>query len=114
MEISMSIAREYEKRLLSEVERLTDELVLKVGPERIVLFGSLVSGEVTTSSDIDIIVVKDSDLTFKERMNFLYTDIERKEETDILWYTPGELSEMGKWNSFIKDAMKNSRIIYEK
>ena len=41
------------------VEPIVESIVDAVAPERIILFGSAARGEMTSSSDLDLLVVKD-------------------------------------------------------
>jgi hypothetical protein len=59
-------------------------------------------------------VVLDSGLSFKQRMNFLYTEIERHDEVDMLWYTPDELAKMRGRSSFVRQALKEAVTLYER
>ena len=43
----------------SVVRRIVESIVAAVAPEKIILFGSAARGEMTSSSDLDLLVVKD-------------------------------------------------------
>lgn len=65
-------------------------------------------------SDIDFIVVKTDERTFKERMDYLYTRIDREDEIDMFWYTPQELVRMAPSNSFIRQVLREGETLYER
>jgi predicted nucleotidyltransferase len=90
------------------------DIVSRIDPDRILLFGSVGRGEARETSDIDLMVVLDSGLSFKQRMNFLYTEIERHDEVDMLWYTPDELAKMRGRSSFVRQALKEAVTLYER
>jgi predicted nucleotidyltransferase len=101
-----------EKRLTAE--KMAADIVSRIDPDRILLFGSVGRGEARETSDIDLMVVLDSGLSFKQRMNFLYTEIERHDEVDMLWYTPDELAKMRGRSSFVRQALKEAVTLYER
>ena len=76
----------------------------------VLLFGSLARGEVSESSDIDLIVVKDTKKRFLDRLDELYKDI--GVAADILVYTPEEFEKMKK-RFFIKKALEEGGVLYE-
>ncbi len=77
-----------------------------MGPDAVLLVGSVATGEARESSDIDLIVVGPSTLSFKERMDLIYDLIAFGHETDVFWYTPEELARMvARGNSFVRTAL---------
>ena len=101
-----------EKRRIAEA--MADRIASQVNPERILLFGSVARGDARETSDVDLIVVEESDLTFKQRMNFLYSEIERHEDVDMFWYTPRELEKMQPQSSFVRRALEEAVVLYER
>ncbi|MFW6181012.1 MAG: nucleotidyltransferase domain-containing protein [Spirochaetota bacterium] len=89
-------------------------IVDRLDPARILLFGSVARGDARETSDIDLLVVKESDMPFKKRMAFLYAEIERHEDIEMLWYTPQELGNMKQWSSFVRRVLKEAELIYER
>lgn len=98
-----AIANEMAKRIAHSLD-----------PDRILLFGSVARGQAREASDVDLMVVADSDLSFKDRMDLLYTRIERGEEIDMLWYTPQELDRMKRTSSFVRHALEEGVLLYER
>ena len=107
---SKSCKKEFER----EFDRIKDQIIRKIDPERIILFGSMVKNTFTITSDIDLLIVKETSLTFKERMNYLYSHIDYNLPTDMLYYTPGEIDRLSQTNPFIKMALKEGVCVYEK
>ena len=99
--------------LEKELLRVLDQLK-QMKPERIILFGSLARDDVGLSSDIDLIVIMDTKERFVKRLRDVYEKIDNREAVDILVYTPKEFEDMNDKNPFIKDAIKGSKILYEK
>ena len=84
-------------------------------PEKIILFGSMARGDADEYSDIDLIIIKDTDQRFLLRLvevtAFLPLDI----GVDALVYTPKELEAMlAEGNPFIEQALKDGIVLYEK
>ena len=84
-------------------------------PETIILFGSLAKGDWDEYSDLDLIVVKETEERFIRRNieASLYITFPRK--CDIFVYTPEEFESMKAEGSyFIENALEHGRVIYEK
>ena len=97
-----------------ELSRIKDQIIREFEPEKIILFGSLAKKGVSLTSDIDLLIVKDTTLSFKERMNILYSTIDYRYPTDMLFYTPEEIDRMRKFNPLIKNVLKEGVCVYEK
>lgn len=65
-------------------------------------------------SDVDVIVVYNSDKKFLDRLAELYENWSLPRGVDILAYTPMEFEEMLEESSFIVDAVNTGKVIYEK
>lgn len=101
-----------EKILKRELKRLTQALI-EHGAEKIILFGSASRGEFGLTSDLDLIVVMPSKKPFLERSRDMYLRL-RPLAADILFYTPEEFSRLTQTSSFLKNATKTGKVIYEK
>ncbi|MDY6932453.1 MAG: nucleotidyltransferase domain-containing protein [Halobacteriota archaeon] len=99
--------------LEKELLRILDQLK-QMKPEMIILFGSLARDDVGLSSDIDLIVIMETKERFVKRLRDVYENIDNREAVDILVSTPEEFENMKDKNPFIKDAIKGSKILYEK
>ena len=83
-------------------------------PKKIILFGSMVGKGSDEFSDIDLIVVYDTDKRFMDRLRELYMAWQIPKAVDILAYTPEEFKEMMEDNAFIFDAIAAGETIYER
>ncbi len=85
-------------------------------PEKIILFGSLARGDTHEWSDIDLIVVKDPNASYGERVKSLTPLIrDRLTGVDIVIYTPEEY-ERGKrarWG-LVRDVERDGKVLYER
>lgn len=78
------------KALNTELARIADVLVNNYNPQKIILFGSLAAGNAHGFSTIDLIVVKESDKGFHERLKEVGLLVMPREACGILVYTPEE------------------------
>ena len=99
-----------------QINEVIAKIVTRFNPDKIIIFGSCASGVQNNDSDLDILIVQNSDLPmhqrgFDIRMSLRGTLI----PMDILIYTKTEFEqEKNKNFSFLNSAMKNSKIMYER
>lgn len=99
-----------EKKLKELLPRLEE-----LNPERVILFGSFVKGNVHKSSDVDLIIIaKDIPSKFLERLDRVYKILDPDFPIDILVYTPEEIEKMKEKNPFIRKALEEGVILYER
>jgi uncharacterized protein len=96
--------------LNAELERILSRLKKDPSVRKVLLFGSLARGDAHDHSDIDMIVVKDTQLRFLDRLEEFYDDA--REAMNILVYTPQEFEEM-KERPFVKRALREGKMLYE-
>lgn len=93
------------------------ECIKKYEPEKIILFGSYARGEIDEYSDIDLVVIKNTDKKFLERIIEVTKLIEKNDSghVDVFVYTPEEFQRMiDSGNPFIENVLKEGKIVYEK
>lgn len=85
-------------------------------PEKIILFGSLARGETHEWSDIDLIVVKDTDAGYGERVKALTPLIRgRLVGADILVYSLQEYEKArDRGSPFLARAERDGVVLYER
>ncbi len=98
--------------------------LLTIDPYRIVLFGSLATGMDREDSDIDLLVVLDSDVisqTYGERMKKKsivrnsIREINKQIPIDLIVYTKAEYDLLQKRDiSFLNGIERSGRTLYEK
>jgi predicted nucleotidyltransferase len=103
---------EQEQRL----RQITQTLVERIRPEKIVLFGSLAIGKSTEKSDVDLLVILESDLRRDKRQEFISRALRpRTFPIDILAYTPAEVRACTEdRHSFLNYILKTGRVLYER
>ena len=78
--------------------------------KKIILFGSVARGDIRRGSDLDLIIVQETDKKFLARLEPFYRDA--RIAMDILVYTPDEFAAMVE-GIFLKNALRDGVVIYE-
>lgn len=102
-----------DEELIAEVVR---RIVEVADPDKVILFGSHARGEAGSRSDLDILVIKSSDVPRWDRSGRIYTALRNiMVPMDILVYTPEEVYD---WSlveeAFITTAVREGKVLYEK
>ena len=101
--------------LKNEVKRITNVLIKKYRPQKIILFGSLVRPKVHQWSDIDLVVVKKTKKRIYDRIGEVVSLCDPEVAVDFIVYTPEEFEKMGKEEPFVyNEVVENGKILYEK
>jgi uncharacterized protein len=98
------------------IDKVVQFVVEQYAPEQIVLFGSCAKGKQTLDSDVDLLIVKDTDLPRAYRGLEVVSYLKRfPVKFDLLFYTPSELEcRMAAEYSFIHTIFKTGIILYKK
>lgn len=109
--VDWGAAERRRRQLQAELERIVATLP-RLGLRRAIVFGSLARGDVGGHSDVDLILVADSDEPFLERGVRFYQALAPAIGMDILVYTPQEFEAM-RDRSFLRRALGEGRVLYE-
>ncbi len=103
------------KTLLEEnLKKIVATLKERYKPEKIILFGSLVSGNISSNSDIDLLIIKKTKLKFYDRLREVAELCDYNVGADLLVYTPSEFAEEIKTNIFLRgEIIEKGRVIYD-
>jgi predicted nucleotidyltransferase len=103
-------------RLETALERLVRMLV-EWGAVKIILFGSVARGDYSGASDIDLIVVKETDARLPQRIAEALEYCAQAGTplpVEPLVYTPAEFARMSaEQNPLITEALRHGRILYD-
>ncbi len=99
-----------------QLQKLLDKLLQNLTPEKVVVFGSYAAGTATPQSDIDLLVVWDSDLPRDQRQEAISQALRpRKTPVDILAYTPDEVKQcLAIPHSFLQHIFETGKVVYER
>ena len=92
-------------------------IIKKTNPLKVYLFGSYVTSEFDDESDIDLLVVANSNdrpLERRLKLRRMLMEYDRRIGLDILVYTPAEFEMLRKEpSSFLSSAVKRGIVIYD-
>ena len=101
--------------LEAELARYVKKLQEAYHPERILLFGSLASDQVGEWSDIDLVIIKESNLKFLDRIREVMRLLNPRVGVDILVYTPEEFAQLSQERPFVRqEILAKGKVIYER
>ena len=102
--------------ILNETQVIVNKIADYCKPDKIILFGSFARGEEKSDSDIDLLIIKDSDKKRPFRIKEVFEavrGVERKYPLDPIVYTQQEIEKrllLGDF--FIKKVMEEGKIMY--
>ena len=97
------------------IDAVVERIAKNFAPQRIILFGSYASGQPTPDSDLDLLIVQQSDLPrYKRSAPYRRALCGLFPAKDIVVWTPAEIDE---WravpHAFITTILATGRILYE-
>ncbi|HBH13782.1 MAG TPA: nucleotidyltransferase domain-containing protein [Clostridiales bacterium] len=99
-----------------KISEIVNKIVSGYNPEKIILFGSYATGNPNEDSDLDLFVIKDTDLPRPQRTvqvrKMIYGSMI---PIDLIVYTPKEIDE-SKDNKFgfVYEVLNTGKILYER
>ena len=87
----------------------------RLGVSKAVLYGSIARGEPSPHSDVDLILVQETEKRFLERYAGILAPLAQalpERDVEVLIYTPAELDYMA-CRPFIARALREGKVIYE-
>ncbi|MCS7278984.1 MAG: nucleotidyltransferase domain-containing protein [Thermodesulfobacteriaceae bacterium] len=114
MKVRFGLSKKRREYLIEGLKKLQKKFPL-YDPLKVILFGSLVREELHKGSDLDLIIIKEEIPShFLDRLEMAYSILDPDIPVDILVYTPEEIEKMKISNPFIKRALQEGIIIYER
>lgn len=100
--------------MLNSIEDIKSRLIDSYDPDRIILYGSYAQGRAGKESDIDLLILKDTeDRPIDRRIKVEKMLADRAMPLDILVYTPDEVRYLYSIGSpFIEEVMETGRVLY--
>ena len=97
-----------------EIANITQQIIEKYKPDKIILFGSAARGELSQDSDADFLIIKKATPLYgSDRIRELSRLIDRNIAVDLLIYRPEEFDKrlrMG--DPFLKSVMQEGKVLY--
>ena len=96
------------------IDNVVKQIVEKFKPQKIILFGSYARGNPRPESDVDLLVVMDTQLREVQQAIQILQEIDYRFGLDLIVHTPKYLAErvkMGDW--FLMDVLKEGKVLYE-
>ena len=96
------------------IKKVAERIGTAAGAERVVLFGSYARGDASRHSDVDLMVIAESDLPRHKRSRQLHLMFKPYPfAMDILVYTPREVQSEREFElSFISRVLREGRRLY--
>ena len=100
----------------NKINEIVSRIAKGFNPEKIILFGSLANGNPDMDSDLDLLIIQETELPMHKRgLDIRLALIGTMIPMDLLVYTKTEFEEEKKKKySFISSAIKNSKVLYER
>lgn len=103
------------QQLTAELDRFTQIVVEQMQPERIIVFGSYATGDIHEWSDLDIVVVAETDLPFYDRLKQVILLVRPAVGMDVVVYTPAEWEHLEDARLFVREEIaKKGKVVYER
>lgn len=98
-----------------EMDEIVDRIVKTIHPQKIVLFGSRARNQARPDSDIDILVIAESDEPRYKRSRVLYGALHNmRTPIDVIVYTPEEVIDWSQVRqAFVTTALREGKVLYE-
>jgi len=101
--------------LKRELERWLPLLIAHEQPHKIILFGSYCTGQVEEWSDLDLVIIKDTQAPFLDRTRQILALLKPRVGVDILVYTPQEFQQLSRERPFVRqEIIQKGQVIYER
>lgn len=99
-----------------KLQTIVRTIVQKVHPEKIILFGSWAWGTPASSSDLDLLVIADTDRNLRELSGEIRVELwGHRLPMDILVYTPGGIKRrLAMGDFFVRNILQKGRVLYER
>jgi hypothetical protein len=100
------------RRMLdAEAERLTNELP-PLGVLRMYLIGDFGAGRVEPDTELELLIVQETDEPFQRRPDFFVSHVRPRIGTRFIVYTPGEFEELEADDPVIRLALTSGELLY--
>lgn len=89
------------------LRKIAEKIKVKFNPQKIILFGSYGYGTANKGSDIDLLIIMDTDIPVREQAFLIRRELKASTPIDIIVRTPKQVEERIKLGDFfIKEIMQ--------
>ena len=99
-------------QIQDQINSIRNQLIKKYKPQKIILFGSYAYGQPSKESDVDLLVVADTDKKFHERVQEVRTLLPKDRPFDLIVLTPSEYQGAKMKNSLLLEIEAKGRVLY--
>lgn len=93
---------------------LSERIVRKFHPQKIILFGSYAYGEPTSDSDVDLLVVLPFAGKDIQKAAEMLNQISPRIPVELVVRTPEQIQQRLQWNDFfLREIMEKGKVLYE-
>jgi len=106
---------DYSVKTIADVIQGARPVFQKYGIRKAILFGSFAKGRQTRKSDIDLILIQETDKRYFDRFEGILFDLYqnlRSRDLEVFIYTPNEFRSISH-RKFIQTAIAEGQVIYE-
>lgn len=101
------------KQIEGEIENITQQLIKKYKPQKIILFGSAARGDFGPNSDLDFLVIKNDSRRPLEIEQELHWLIDYRIASDFIFLKPSETkARLNSGDFFLKEIFSQGRVLY--
>jgi|SRR3989338_7827983 len=100
-------------QIQAQIDSIKNQLIKKYKPQKIILFGSSVTGKMTPDSDLDFLIIKNDKKDPYNRIVEVYGLVKKNIAADFLIYTPDEFAErLRLGDPFITSILSEGKTLY--
>lgn len=117
IEVSNITQNASERRALmeDELQRCLSVLRTEYQPQKVLLFGSMVEGNTGEWSDLDLVIIKETNQRFLDRIKEVIQILHPRIGMDILVYTPEEFEHLSGDRAFLRrEIVEKGKVLYER
>jgi predicted nucleotidyltransferase len=98
-----------------ELKRWLPLLIAHEQPDKIILFGSYCTDQVGEWSDLDLVIVKETQAAFLDRTRRVLELLKPQVGVDVLVYTPQEFEQLSRERAFVRqEIVAKGKVVYER
>lgn len=103
------------KQLQQEIRQITEVIAQNYQPEKIVLFGSAAHGSFRDGSDVDLMIIKDTNKKPMARVREVVDLLPHSIDVDILVLTPKEWQARRQERHYlVREIEKTGQVVFER